>query len=343
MASAFKPRSNQTVRGATGSGSTKACAKALEPLRGLVSIVATSYNRDKAAIDWCRNLLFENPHLVETVRNTRLAMPFVAREVLSHVLYEVFLVEGHRGCVEYFREHAATPESTDWLVAAVLVNRLKLFATMSTPVVLFEHHWYELLSQVKVALNSSSQSEPEDAQRAELFAHSLFEALITPIFGWIDTRDKAEMAAEVSRKHRDSISSLKTLCQDVGAEMIITPTQDKTLRERLLARRLEDSIAVPLADLLRRPRHDVLQLIKDVLLDSTVVGGVLSIADGFSASTVGLAGAAGAISVGAKYLFSDTESRSADPTAVLVEGLRRSGLRETDLLNDIARIASRLA
>jgi hypothetical protein len=319
------------------------CATTLEPLRGLVNIVATSYNRNRAAIDSSRNLLFEHPHLLNTIRNMRLRTPFVAREVLSHVLYEVFLEEGHSGCVEYLREHTATPEATDWLIGAVLVNRFKLFVAMNEPVVLFEHAWHELFGQLQVALDSSRQVELDDAQRAELFSHSLFEAIVTPIFGWIDSRDKAEMVAKVSRKSRDSISSLKTLCRDVGVEMIITPTQDKRLRERLLARRLEDLIVEPLAELLRRPKRDVLQLVKDFLLDSTVVGGVLSIADGFNASTVGLAGAAGAISIGAKYLFSETESRSTAPAAVLVEGLRHSGVQEADLFKELRSLASRLS
>jgi len=45
MVSAFKPRSNQTVREATGSGSTKPCAKPLEQRQ------ATLYAGDRARLE----------------------------------------------------------------------------------------------------------------------------------------------------------------------------------------------------------------------------------------------------------------------------------------------------
>ena len=59
------------------------CASILEPLRkDRVQIVATAYSRDRAAIDRCRDLLFEHPALLAKIRHAQLDQRLVARERL---------------------------------------------------------------------------------------------------------------------------------------------------------------------------------------------------------------------------------------------------------------------
>src|SRR5688572_6533100 len=60
------------------------CLRILEPLRkSHISVVTITYPRNRAAIEHARQLLFEHPSLMRSIRATNLDMRFVAREVLS--------------------------------------------------------------------------------------------------------------------------------------------------------------------------------------------------------------------------------------------------------------------
>jgi hypothetical protein len=95
------------------------------------------------------------------------------------------------------------------------------------------------------------------------------------------------------------------------------------------------------SSLLGKPRNDVLRLLRDFVLDSTVIGGLLSITQGAGIATAGVAAAAGALSAGFRYLISERSQRKIQPSSLLIEGIRRVSLEAEAMHRHLQSISMR--
>jgi hypothetical protein len=315
------------------------CLKTLAPLRERhITVVATAYPRDRAAIERSKEILRTHPLIRHAIERVDLDMAFVSREVMSHVLFEIFLEDGYNGAVQYFKNNSVSTDATLELVAAVLANRLRLFCSDKSPLLVYEHSWYPAIAEL-ASVESNSPSERTDADIFEHFTYKLFETVLSPLFGRIDSPDKAKMVSLLADKQAISISALKTACRRIARDVVLLHTTDSSLRQQALTEGINTHITEPLAELIHKPKRDVLGLLKDFSLDSTVIGGLLTITDVTTASAVGLAMAAGALSVGSKYLVNERQSKQELPAPLLIEGMQRAGIKEQEMVAQLSAIA----
>lgn len=311
----------------------------LGPLRARhVTVVATAYPRGRTAIEKAKELLRTHPSIREKIERVDLDMAFVSREVMSHVLFEIFLEDGYKAAVQYFKDHSASADATFELVAAVLVNRLGLFCSDDSSLLVYEHSWYPAIAEL-ATLKSKSPSERTDADTIEHFTYKLFETVLLPLFGRVDSIAKAESVALLADKQASSISALKTACNRIARDVVLLPTTDSSLRQQVLTEGINAHIADSLSELIQKPRRDLLGLLKDFSLDSTVIGGLLAITDVTMASAVGLAMAAGALSTGSKYLLSERQSKQELPAPLLIKGMQHAGIKEQEIVAQLKNIA----
>ena len=318
---------------------TLRCLDILAPLRVKhVAIISAAYPRGRAAIDHAKELLEKHPSLLQAISYVDLDMSFVSREVLSHVLFEIFLEEGYKGALQYFKDNSKSADAVFELVAAVLVNRLRLFSSGASPILVYDHSWYPAIAELD-SIQSGRCDEQTDSDAIEHFTYKLFESVLLPLFGKVDSPRKAKMISQIAEKQATSVSALKAACQRIARDFVLLPTTDSALRQQALTEGINVQIVEPLAAVIRKPKRDLIGLLREFSLDSTVIGGLLAIADVTTASTVGLAMAAGALSTGTKYLLNEKQAKSEQPSQVLIEGMQRAGLEEQEVVGRLRQIA----
>ena len=302
--------------------------KKIEPLRnGPITIVMLSYPRNRAAIEETANMIKENPIFIEEFKKVNMDKRFLARELLSHVLYEVFLEEGFQGAIAYLQEKAKTPDDFLILSAAVILNRLKFFTDPSAELILYEHSWYQAISEASTLLygNNTQNDESDDEEfKIEHFRYKLFETILLPIFGKCDSADKANKVKSLLCDRKEEIISLKDECKRIATEVILLPTQNNAIREDQLRDLIKNKIADPLNGIVQTPKTELQSFIGNFLLDSTVIGGLLTVLQGFDASLVGTSAAAGFISSGIRNIIGNRSQKKDIPPKLIAENLRKS-------------------
>lgn len=301
----------------------------IEPLKGrFISIITTIYPRDITAITDTQRLLIEYPLIEETFQNMPFDIRLAARELLSHVLYEVFIEEGFEGAVEYLRVNSEKPEQFLRLIAAVLLNRLRRlpFRTL----LLYEHAWLPLLNQIN---NLHLFDKPRDSPVAEgesfdieHFRYKIFETILLPIFGRCDSQKKSHAIAEVADKKCREIEDLKGVCGTIAREVVLLPTSDFEIKQRKLSDMVSEYLIEPLSAIVERRSNQVQSMLRDFILDSTVIAGLLALLQGDSVATMGTAVAAGAISTGARYILQLKSQQKVTPSDLLVMGMEKMGV-----------------
>ena len=98
----------------------------LEPLRAShIDVALSSYPRDINAIAETRARMKAMPSLRQAIFDARVPERMVARELLSHVLFEVALERGQDGAVDYLKEGTSSPDAAIELIGVLLANRLR--------------------------------------------------------------------------------------------------------------------------------------------------------------------------------------------------------------------------
>src|SRR5271157_4229436 len=309
------------------SKSASDCINILEPFRKKHVVIAmASYPRDRTAINAAQRLLLENPRLLSTFEIIDLDFRLLAREILSHVLYEIFIEEGYKGAIDYFRANASTPDQFIRLAAATLLNRFKIFAGHETKILVYEQTWYPFFQAF--ASVSGDIILNDDAQQVEHFRYKLFEAILLPIFGKCDSKRKSEFVVKTASQHAGAITGLKNACEKVARKVVLLPTESNELKQKVLAEELQKQITEPLSSFISKPHRDVLNLIRKFSLDSTVIGGLLAITQGVGWSEMAIAAAAGAVATGIKYLISEELVRPEHPSELFVAGMKKACINE---------------
>lgn len=309
----------------------------LKPLHNdFITLIQTSYPRNRAIIDETKKFIKDNPKLLECFERTSIDLCFISREVLSHILFEIFIEEGYRGVVQYIRENFRTEDDFILLIAATIINRLKLFEGDSIDLLLYDHSWIPLIDTYMEIREScmevcKNRNDDSDSFMIDNMCYKLFEGILMPIFGRCDTQDKASLIKKIVIKKQDEIERLKQQCRVIAMEILLTNTSNTYLKQEKLRSMLKKSILQPL--------KDIKELLVSFLLDSTVIGGFLSIVQQPDINALSLSVAAGAVSAGARYIFNEESKRICNPSDLLLTGLKKMRIEYEDYAKQIEEIS----
>jgi hypothetical protein len=319
----------------------------LEPLRDkVIKLVQPVYARDRSAIDRAKATIIENPILLEKFKLVDLDLQLVSRELLSHVLYGLFLEEGFSGAIQYIHDNSKTSDDFLLLIASVLVNRLRaLFIYPSSELLLYEHSWspiiHELARMVDVEKSDESSDSTVSSDRVEIenFKFKLFEVVLSPLFGRCDSYSKSMFVAQTLQDRQEEINVLKQECGYIGREVILLPTSDPNIKQEVLQEQIKKRILEPLSDISRKPKQDILKLLTEFTLDGSVMGGILTIFQGFNPVVLGTGAATAALSVGLRYLLSERSQKSVNPSNLLVKGMNTSRIKYEEIQTHLNAIS----
>lgn len=304
------------------------CIDKIEPLRGKsITIAASSYARSRKMINESKKILNTHTELFELFKAVELDLRFAARELLSHVLFEIFLDVGLKGAIEYLQDNSRKPEDFLFLICAVLLNRLRIFDQPSIEIAVYEHSWYPLISKFSKINKSGIESEAvetSDEFTVEHFRYKLFETLLFPILGRCDSRQNSAIVAKLIEDKESAIDSFKEECKNIAVEIVLLPTEDENLRQDILKDRIKQRIVEPLSEILNKQRSEVKKITSDFFLDSTVVGGILTLLQGFNPMVISTAAAAGFISTGIRYTINSRSQKADHPSTLLAESILKS-------------------
>jgi hypothetical protein len=302
--------------------------KILQPLHSnAIQVISTVYPRDRTAIAKAKQMIIDHPTLAEAISRAELDPKFLAREFLSHILFEIYLENGIKGSIEYIYENCKDETNFQLLVFSVLINRLNALAHSPYPVLLYEQSWNILLHEHAkiISLPEKDQtSEQIDSFEIEHFKYKLFETLLMPIFGKCDSKEKANIAARFLSDKQKEIRALKDECEHIAREVILLPTKDKQVQQDVLNALIRHRITEPLSILLEKPRQDILAFLRDVFLDSSVIAGLMSIFYGFDAGNLATAFTSAIIATGTRLALSYRAGNRVQAPKLLIEGMRRN-------------------
>jgi hypothetical protein len=317
------------------------CIDILAPLKAKhLTYMMLVYPRHVPAIERSVQMLTERPDLREILLSVDLDMRFVAREVGSHLFFEPFLEGGYGAVMQVVQRNCASPDDLLRLVCAVLVNRLSFLTEVDVPVLLYDHSWHKAILAIGGRRSKQEDQSDDVDDRVEHFAYKLFESVVLPLYGRCDSKKRCEEIAETAERYAGSITTLKEECHRIAREIVVMPVSSEAIRTAVLKDRMRERITEPLEAILRQPRSRALRAVQNVVVDSTVIGGLLAVLQSPSVGidVAGLAVAAGGISTGIKYLLDTTEHTREEPGVVLIEGLRRAGMAEEEFRRRVERI-----
>lgn len=313
------------------------CSKILEPFGKRILKMNTIYARDINAISKCRKELRANPSLLECFSSSADDLNFLTRELFSHVFLEVYLEGGFSLIKEYLETNFSSQEILFELLAAVVTNRIhNIFCVKNMNYTIFNYSWYPFL--IKYFHEQREREEGESTDSIDPVIHRLFTEIISPIFGRCDSRKKAEYIAQTIEKQHDAILELKNVCKEIVETSMFYKNDTLDLRDEKLKPLVTEKVIEPLSYMVSKPKNDVKKVVTDFILDSTVISGILSTTQGFSPDTIGLSAAAGAISVGLKYIINEGKNKKDKPTKLLIDGLKKNQVEYLQYENTLREI-----
>lgn len=313
------------------------CSKILEPLEHRILKISAVYARDTNAISKCRKELCNNPRLLECFSKSADDLNFLTRELFSHIFLEVYFEGGFNLIKEYLEINFRNQETIFELLAAVITNRMNsIFCGEDMNYIIYNHSWYPFL--VEYFIEQQKEGAAKNIDSIDPNIHRLFTEIISPIFGKCDSMKKTEYIACTVEKQSDAILGLKNICKEIIETSIFYKNDEVDLRDEKLKSLVVEKVIEPLSYMMSKPKNDVKKIITDFVLDSTVIGGILSTVQGFSPDTVGLSAAAGAVSVGLNYIINERKSKKSKPTKLLVEGLKQNKVEYLQYENALKEI-----
>jgi len=303
----------------------KEALEVIEPLRRkYIKAIMLSYPRGKNAINETKELISANQRIYESFKETDFDIKFIARELLSHLLFEVFIEDGFNGVVKYLRENTKSPDDLFRLIAAVMINRL--IRIPSDTLLLYEHNYLNLIEVVSDFREKKEDAivGSEEGFDIEHFRYKLFETLLIPIYGRCDTKSKSEYIAKIADKKAKEIEALKRVCLTISREVVLLSTNNNSVKQTKLSEMVTQHIEEPLGALIEKKSSEIKKLLADFMLDSTLIAGLLTaLQTKANIDVVGTAAMAGALSTGIKYLLND-KSKKIQPSTLLVEGMQKA-------------------
>jgi hypothetical protein len=161
----------------------------LTPLIDSKNIVMTAliYPRDIRAIEKAIQVMQEHPKLKKKILHSPLDMDCISREVCSHLLYEVFLEKrGYEGVVQYLDRYKSK-EQILTLISAIVVNRLRVLASLH-PLLVFDEFWIDILKETPPPEENQKREFEIDA--VDFFCSTLLGSILFPLYGRCDSLKK---------------------------------------------------------------------------------------------------------------------------------------------------------
>lgn len=315
------------------------CLKILEPFRNkFIKFVLPVYPRGRNQIDECKVILRENPAIYESLKAIPHDTTLVSRELLSHILYEIFLEEGYEGAVKYINQHITSQDDFRLLIAAVLINRLKSLSRIDTSILMYNHSWYPVFHKLLNLLDNGQDTSNSDVFLVEHFQYKLFEEILYPVFGYCDTNSKNQEISKIATDKEVEINNLRSVCMSIAEEVVLLPTKDMQLKQKKLSDLLNIKVVEPLEYITNKPSRDIRQMVRDFTLDSTVVGGILATLETLNPEVLKIALTAGAISASARYLLRDQSLEKSIPSQIILDGMKKMRVDHEQIQNDIKKI-----
>ena len=284
------------------------CSDILQPLGKRILKISTIYSRDIKAIEKTQRELSINNKILESFKQSADDIGFLTRELFSHIFLEVYLEKGIEFVKDYIEINFSDEEKLFELLAAVIVNRMRnVYSSNNINYIVYNHTWYPFLLNIFQYLQEETSDKTGEIDTK---VHRLFTEVVSPIFGRCDSTKKTEYIAHIANKQEDVINSLKKTCQDIVETSMFYVNDELDLRNSKMKSMVIEKVIEPLSYMMSKPKRDVKQILADFTLDSTVLGGILSLTQGFDANTVGMATAAGVISTGLKYIINSKEEKS---------------------------------
>jgi len=315
------------------------CSDILRPLGKRILKMSTVYPRDIKVIEKTRGELISNNKLLESFKQSADDLRFLTRELFSHIFLEVYLEKGIEFVKDYIEINFSDEEKLFELLAAVIVNRMcSVYNSENINYIVYNHNWYPFLMDFSEYLQEESSDK---TSKIDIKAHRLFTEIVSPIFGRCDSTKKTEYIARVAKTHEDVIDSLKGTCRDIVETSMFYVNDELDLRDNKMKSMVIEKVIEPLSYMMSKPKKDVKQILTDFTLDSTVIGGILSLTQGFDANTVGLATAAGAISTGLKHIINSKEEKKSSAKFILKE-LKKNKVEYLEYENILRQISINL-
>lgn len=300
----------------------------LEPLRGRhVTVVALSYARTADVIAKASAALMQEPALLGELKQIPSAIPLVARETLSHVFLEVFLERGYSGVAAHLQRIATNAHDLETFLAAAVLNRLGVFARMKTPFAVYDERWRTVLSRVPPVLAERSADDEDDPAhfRVEHFRYKLFQEILNPVLGRCDTAQKSQRVAAFAKKRRNEVSALKAECGAIAREVVLANTASDTLRQEMLSDEILRRLVPAFADAVHEPRRRAVDYVKKVVLDSGVVGGLLSLVGKAGVGELGVVVAGAALAAAVDELWEGARKAPVTPGSAVLKAVSDFG------------------
>lgn len=320
------------------------CAEILQPLIGSNILVVTPiYPRDRAAIEKAKQLIENHPSLSNALASVELDPKFLAREFLSHILFEIYLENGINGSIKYIYENSRTETEFHLLISSILINRLTSLVTLDYPILLYEHSWITLLQEhAKLSAphskNPANNQNENDSFEIEHFRFKLFETLLMPLYGRCDSKEKADVVAKLIEQKQHEIIFLKGECGHIAREVMLLPTKDIKIQQDVLREAIQRRITEPLISLLDKPRQETLTFLRDFVLDSSVIAGLLSMFYSSDTKNLATAFASAAISAGVRFVLSYQARQHVKAPKLLIEGMRKNRVSYLQLQAHLSNI-----
>lgn len=319
------------------------CIKILDPLRvsGNIKIVQFIYSRGIKAISDAAELVDTNPDINNSIANCPLSIPFIARELLSHVLYEVYLEKdsSFKEVVAYLQQYQSVEQILK-LVYAVLVNRFKMFAhpKFDAPLMVYHPEYVNILTKLNLLMSGSSP-EASDQNKIDQFTYTLFSQLLLPIYGTCDSLKKNHIVAIMCKEKSSEIDQLIEECRFIASDILFLQTQDNEVKKQRLAKLIQDRIMGPLSEFCEKEKAEASRILTEFVTESGIIATLLSLF--FSPSPLNLllsVAAAGTSTVLRHVITPRVEPRL--PTKFLLDSLRKMKHSETLFLTEINKISS---
>lgn len=300
------------------------CSKILEPLGKRIFKCGFIYARDTRAVEEAEQKVVDNKELLNAFLISAADFNLLSREVLSHILYEVYLEVGMEGLETYILEKYSDIASFELFVAAVITNRMKIYSSDKIKVLVNDSSWYPYIEKYFENVGNGEIDE------VEMLTYRLFENIINPLYGRCDTFEKSIKIEKIMEKESDAIQELKHKCSRIIQNCILYTNDKYDFRDNKLRELIFQEIIEPLSELLHKNKNDIKKIVTDFFLDSTVVGGILSMTQGADVGTLGVATAAGFMSAGLKYVISEKRNNIVEPTKILIEGIKKNHVKYLD-------------
>ena len=224
--------------------SSRLAADAVNVIRPLqpdkVLLVIALYGRDLDTVSKAEGLLDQHSDLANLLPFTDGDLPFISRELMSHLFADPDWRTDYRKPIQYLTDEAGSPEHFVRLIAAVMVNRLRLFVGHEPGLLMSDHNWYPFVIRGCEALRDHVAPEVDevaDSDAVELMSYKLFETILTPLFGRVDTAVRAESVAHVASTLGAEVAAFKSACRRISTGVVTSGTCDSALRTSFCASR----------------------------------------------------------------------------------------------------------